>query len=199
MKLSRNRREMMTLVAGMLIGIVLGAAMMGTSPDLREAIFGTSASVDGNDGAGVPGDVEFYLADLESTQAWLAAQLPTESEQIQAALETLMALPSSPFFRQDFQAASDDLDLVLPRLYRQLSAPLGPTDQSDPSKLIACLGMEDNPYNPAPTLLFYLTVPKQKTTTLVLPTQWEKLAEPLSNTLFWQLLACYPQPQDAAS
>lgn len=193
-----KRREIVLLAVGLAMGLLAGIGLVAVSDRLRDTR-GTAADSPGDDDQDGLTNVEFYLADIPSTREWLMTQSPDDSEQIAMALETLMALPHSPQFSQDFQAARDDLNLVLPRLYADLSVPLAAAEDKDKAKLSACLGMDDNPYSAAPTLYFYLTIPRFETQSLELPAQWNKLDKPQSNTLFWQLLDCYPSPESSSS
>jgi len=185
-----RRRESLFLVAGLVIGLLFGMVLVGTSDDLRESIFGTAAS------KGT--DVEYYLVQLEDAQTWLASEYPDNSEQVKESFDVLAKLPFGNVMPNadmvTFDTAEKDIEYVLPQTYAVLVGNKDSTDQpavksDDPTA--ACLGVDDDPYVGA-TLYLYLTIPTEQAEKLEIPKEWEKLKDPKTNVLYWKLLACYP-------
>jgi hypothetical protein len=186
-----RRRESLFLVAGLVVGLIFGMVLVGTSDDLRESIFGTAAS------KGT--DVQYYLVKLEDAQTWLANEYPDNSEQVKAAFDVLAKLPVGTVMPSadvvSYEDAQKDIEYVLPQTYAVLVGDKDAADKpsvksDDPTS--ACLGVDDDPYMGA-TLYLYLTIPTEKAKKLDVPKEWEKLKDPKTNVLYWKLLACYPE------
>lgn len=192
-----SRRELMTAVAGLIVGLVLGAVMIGTSDDLRTSLFGSA--VDNNDSSleAKGKDVVFYRVGPADASAWLTEAYPDATgEELDATLDILGKLPESSDFGDEFLSARDQVQTVLlTQVYAALIQADNPKEPKvDPTNLTStCLGMDENPTLDAPTLYLYLTIPAEQAKNLEIPAEWEKLDVPLENTLYWQLLACYPE------
>ena len=185
-----RRRESLFLVAGLVIGLLFGMILVGTSDDLRESMFGSAASK--------RADVDYYLVKLEDAQTWLASEYPDSSEQVKESFDVLARLtfgtvmPTADMVT--FDTAEQEFQHILPQTYAVLVGDKDAADQpavksDDPSS--ACLGVDDDPYVGA-TLYLYLTIPTEQAEKLEIPDEWEQLKDPKSNVLYWKLLACYP-------
>jgi hypothetical protein len=180
-----HRREVIVLIVGLVIGLFVGMIVIGSSDDLRELLFGTAIDK-------VDKSNEYYLVTLEDAETWLAEMFPDESEKFEPSVSALSELPAVWRSQDEFEAARQEFNVILPYTYGAL------IDQKDittlkadgSSKLSACLGMDTDPYEP--TVYLYLTIPKKTVDTIEIPTEWEKLAASKENTILWQLLACYP-------
>jgi hypothetical protein len=184
-----KRREMLILVAGLVVGLLLGMTVIGTSSDLRTSLFGTA-------GSNTDKDTEYYLIDLETAQNWLMDKYPLSSDKLQASVTVLTKLPAAANFPVDFKAAEKDIKYLLPQAYAALANAKDPENlQINPdSQLSTCLGLDDNPYQGS-SLYLYLAIPKDQVEKLDIPKDWQTLKNPKLNVLYWKLLACYPEPK----
>ena len=182
-----KRRELMTLVGGFIIGLLIGMVLVGSSDSLRESLFGTAGS-----GAKTE-DLTYYQVPLDTAQGWLIQQFPDQGDQIKASVTVLTRLPSVVNFNVDFQAAEEDIQLVLPYAYAALTG-IDTVDNIQPVKddpTVVCLGLDDDPYAGS-TLYLYVTMTNTRAGKLDLPTGWDQLDQPNSNVLYWKLLGCFP-------
>jgi len=185
-----KRRELITLVGGFIIGLLIGMVLVGSSDSLRESLFGTAGSGTKTE------DLAYYQVPLDTAQDWLLEKYPDQSDPIKASVSVLTRLPSVVNFNVDFQAAEEDIQLLLPYAYAALTgvdyaADLQPV-KDDPT--VACLGLDDDPYAGA-TLYLYVTLSKDRAGKLDLPNDWDKLDQPKGNVLYWKLLGCFPAPE----
>lgn len=195
MKRRTSRREIAYLVSGLCIGLLVGAALVGSNDDLRASLFGSAVS-DDTRRADDFRDYAYFLVDLPTAENWLVEQYPDSGDELAATLETITRLPSSPNFRQDFRAVQPDVGRLLPQVAQALD-PSAPPDGSPAGEaaLATCLGLDDDPYRSRPTLYLYVTIPASRVDQIDVPDTWERLEKPKANALFWQLLACYPAPE----
>jgi len=181
-----HRREVIALVAGLVIGLFVGMIVIGSSDDLRESLFGTAGEKPDKTN-------EYFLINLEDAETWLAEIYPDDSEKFQSSVSVLSKLPAAWKSTDEFEAAQEELKIVLPYTYGAL------VDEKDienlkveaDSALTACLGMDTDPYNPA--VYLYLTIPAETAKDMEIPKTWEKLKAPKENAILWQLLGCYPE------
>ncbi len=189
-----QRREIIVLVAGLIVGLLAGMILVGTSDDLRESLFGTAGS---KEDTVVP--VDYYLVELEDARAWLAEIYPEESEKFESSVSILAKLPTTWGAEDEFEAAQEQVKVLLPHTYGAL-VDVKDIDnlKVDPDENIAaCLGMDDNPYGAA--VYLYLSIPQSKSEKLDIPDEWQKLKRPKTNEMYWKLVACYPELDTDAS
>lgn len=184
-----SRRVMLTTVVGFVIGLLVGMVLIGSSDDLRDSLFGTSSERDKK-----TDDFTYYLVDLATAQDWLVEEFPEETEKLQGSMTVLNTLPGVSLIG-NFEVAEEDVRFILPQAYAAL---VGVKDQADlevepDDTLSVCLGLDEDPYEGA-AIYLYVAVPKDQTSDLHIPEGWEKLPEPKTNVLYWQLLGCYPEP-----
>ena len=192
-----NRREITLLVAGLIVGLFFGMVLVGSSDDLRESLFGTSAEKSDDSTSTTANKVElaYYLAEIPSVEEWLIEKYPDTTETVNDSVETLVGLISSTDFQADFVTAKDSgvMDSVLPPTY---AAFIGADDLENVEVLpnsSVCLGWEEDPYSFDDIAMYvYVTVPAGEIDESEIPEAWEKLEKPKSSDLYWQLLDCYP-------
>lgn len=194
MKPRLNNREIGFLVSGLLVGLLIGMTIIGTMDDLRDSLFGTASTKPNK-------DVAFYLVDLTTAQDWLLEKNPdntANNEQIKEAADVLTKLPEGFEFRAAFVKAKDDgyVDAQLQQMYAAL---VGVEDVEklkvdSSNETSVCLGLDDDPYGEQ-AVYFYLTIPTSQVKKLNIPdaAEWKQLDKPQENTLYWELLACYPE------
>lgn len=187
------RREALSLGVGLVLGLVIGMLLVGTSDSLRDSLFGTAGG--GNKSSE---GVYYYLVSLDEAEAWLQVRFPESSEKVQASMKTLAKLPDVWGEKDALKAAEDDMAVILPRMYAAVQNPdaedidLENLKVATDSELSVCLGIDDDPYI-GPTVYLYLTIPKAQAEDLEIPKDWEKLKQPKDNALYWKLVACYPE------
>jgi hypothetical protein len=185
-----KRREMIFLVAGLLLGLLFGMVLIGSNDDLRESLFGTAQ-------ASKAGSTAYYLVDLPTAQEWLIEKYPDTSDKLKSAMDVIAKLPTSSDFRKDYVEAKEPVEqTVLPQMFGAL---IGADNIQEPkipkdNKISVCLGLDDNPYNEQGAAIYlYISIPAEKAKSIGIPKDWQKLTESKENDLYWQLLACYPQ------
>jgi hypothetical protein len=196
-----NRREITALVIGLSVGLLLGMILIGSSEDLRTSFFGSARDSDHDDDATPASvkDFEFYLVELQDTQEWIAEKYPETGEEFGKAVDIVARLSSTTDFRAAFRDAKEDVDMLLPQVYAALinADDIEQAKIEPDNNISVCLGLDDDPYGMSdPVLYLYLTIPTKQVKETGIPETWEKLDRPKDNDLYWQLLACYPEPKD---
>jgi len=185
-----NRRQIIPVVIGFIVGLLVGMVLIGSSDDLRESLFGTAGSEKETEAK-----VEHYLVDMASAEEWLTETYPDNTKTFQASVSVLTKLPGAVNFPVDFKAAQQDIDILLPYAYGALmnidSNQIDTLEVKSDTDASACLGLDDDPYD-GTTMYFYLTVPTEEADTLEIPKEWQKLDDPQTNVLYWKVIACYP-------
>jgi hypothetical protein len=186
-----NRLDKLSLVSGLVVGLVVGMILVSAT---GMEIPGTASDSDNESGSDIK-DYSYYLVALPTAQDWLYEKYPEKTEEIKQAVDVITRLPTAPDFRAEFKAAQGDVALVLPQVYAALGdlKEIKEIEKYDPaSDILACLGMDDDPYGLQSEMYLYVTIPKAKAKNLAIPESWQKLEKPKTNALYWQLLACYP-------
>ena len=180
------RREMLALVAGLVIGLFIGMILIGSSDSLRESLFGTAGEKDEKK------DVEYYLVSLDDVETWLEEVYPDEGDKFKSSVSLLSELPTNWETEEEFKAAEEEFKVLLPHTYGALVDEKDIENlKADPNgELSACLGMDDDPYGA--TMYLYLTIPEDTGAKIDIPKEWETLKRPKTNEVYWKLVACYP-------
>lgn len=200
-------REISYLAVGLIVGLLLGALVIGSSDDLRSSLFGAAATANS---AVTP---SYYLVDMPTTRDWLVETYVDEADAIDEAITKIEDLALARDFREALDEAEPEIDLVLAKTHFALSGAVAeaeataepteePTALPTPlvneefaSDVVTCLGLDDNPYNlDGPAFYMYLEIPAEGVDEL--PEEWELLDEPLDRALYWQLIDCLPKPED---
>jgi hypothetical protein len=191
-----NRREMISLVAGLVVGLLVGMVVIGSSDDLRTDLFGTASNELQDSTEARSKDLVFYLVDLPTAQEWLADKYPNTGEEVSGAVDNIAKLSTSTQVSKDVLDNQDDVDVVLPHMYGALTNAENPVEvKVEPdSQTSVCLGLDDDPYNAEPALYLYLTVTSEQAKDAGVPKEWQTLKEPKTNELYWTLLDCFPKP-----
>ena len=181
------------VIIGLVVGLLVGMGLVGLNDDLRTELFGAGGANDAESEAERATKVAYYLADLPAAQAWLAEKFPAEQDRLKDAVEAIAKFPTAREPREAFQKLKDPIQqTVLLQAYKAL------TGRSNDSATVVCLGMDSDPHTSEdPALYLYLTLPTSQIKNAGIPVTWEKLSGPKTNDLFWQLLACYPSPEQA--
>jgi hypothetical protein len=184
----KNRREVLNLAVGFVIGLLIGMILVGSSDDLRESLFGTAGDKEKK-----PASLDYYLVDLQIAQGWLQEKFPDKSEDLQKSISVLTTIPAAGF-AFDYQAVEQDIQFLLPQAYAALVGEKDPANLkvSADDPIVACLGVDDDPYQGI-TMYLYVTIPSSKAADLEIPKEWEKLDEAKSDDLYWKLVGCFPQ------
>jgi len=192
-----KRREITLLVVGFLVGLLLGMVSVGSSKDLRTALFGTAADDDSDSDLARPKDITYYLVDLPTAQEWLTEKYPeADTEELDTVVNEIGKLSTSSDFREDYKNAEVYVETMLPQMHGALTGAenLDELESTANSSVSVCLGLNDDPYSmTGPMLYLYLAVPTSDLKKAGIPASWEKLDGPKTNDLYWQLLACYPE------
>lgn len=176
-----KRREVFLLVAGLIVGLVLGILIEGEA-----SLYGTAGDKDKE-------AVDFYLVELDAAESWLVEKYPDSSEKVEAALRTFapsdVPLPIPP----SVVAAEEDVKFLLRQSYAAL---IGAEDiesmkVKDGDGMAACFGVDDDPYE-GQTVYLYLTIPSDEVEKMDVPKEWEKLEKSKDRALYWEFLACFP-------
>lgn len=200
-------REISFLAVGLIVGLLLGALVIGSSADLRSSLFGAAATANS---AVTP---SYYLVDMPTTRDWLVEAYVDEAEAIDEAITKIEDLALARDFREALDETEPEIDFVLAKTHFALSGAVAedeataepteePTALPTPlvneefaSDVVTCLGLDDNPYNlDGPAFYMYLEIPAEGVDEL--PEEWELLDEPLDRALYWQLIDCLPEPED---
>jgi hypothetical protein len=182
-----RRREMLFLAVGLVVGLLAGMAVIGTSDDLRTSLFGTATSSKTK-------DMMYYLVELPTAQSWLAEKYPDDSTKLGDAVNKIVDIPPADL-PDEIMNQKEAVEVVLPQMYAALTSTknLNEIKVSPDSPTSACLGLDDDPYNmDGPILYLYITVPVEQAKKVGIPQDWQKLDTPKTNVLYWQLLDCYP-------
>jgi len=190
------RREMISLVAGLIVGLIVGMVLIGSSDDLRDSLFGTSSNRSSNASTH---ELQYYLVELPNAQEWLVEKYPelTDSADLNEAVDLIARLPTDENFPHNVVDAEEAVNVVLPNVYQALEGtdalqPAAEVKVEDDSEVMACLGMDDDPYSmDGPVLYLYLTIPGSQAKSAGIPKEW-KIEQPKTNDLYWQLLSCFP-------
>lgn len=191
-----SRRDLGLLGIGLIIGLLLGTVVVGSSSDLRSSLFGTVGLTPNAEPA-------YVLVNMEQTRALLEETYPDEREQIDAALTQVDRLRTDMDFASAVRETEADVDYVVSRTYTALTGEHDEDAQVQPPQVLptpllpsvadgdvqSCLSIDENPYNiEGFTLYFYLQVPSTQVNAL--PGAWERLDEAKDDDLYWQRLAC---------
>lgn len=181
-----RRREFAFLALGLFLGLLIGAVVVSGSDELRQLI-GTAG--------GSPPTPLYYQVEFAAARDWVleARSGSNDAPAVAEAATEIEALPSAANLRQGLRDAEGSIDTFLTHTYTLLAGEQASTETETTraEQLLACLGLNDDPYQPAPALYLYLQVPPQFTGTLP---EWDKLEGTKNNDLYWQLLACQPEP-----
>ncbi len=186
------RREILSLVVGLVLGVFVGMVIVGTSDSLRESLFGTAGGGDKSP------TVYYYLVSPDQADEWLQARFPESSETLQAPLKSLAKLPDVWGEEDELKAIEQNMAVILPTMYAALQDPnieevnIENLKVTAESALSVCVGIDDDPYLGSAVYL-YLTVPKEQAEQLDIPKAWERLKQPKDNALYWKRVACYPE------
>jgi hypothetical protein len=190
----RNRTTI-GILAGFVVGLLVGAVLVGNNADLRDSLFGTAG------GDKKEADFTYYLVDLDTAQAWLAEQYPDSAEEVKQAVDVIAKLPTAISLKQGLADAKQngDVDAILLKMYAAL---VGAEDYENvkvdaDNEVSACLGKEDDLFGDV-NLLLYLTIPNEQVEKVGIPdvTEWKKLDKSMSSVLYWELLACFPEIEE---
>jgi len=183
-------KEMVFMIGGLLVGLVLGAVLIGTSSDLRTGLFGTAAdSGNGNDPNIEFRPGQFYLVEFGEAEDWLSQIEPGIVEELQDDLESVEGLASTSNLGQHFRDNQDSVDTVLFTLHNTLLKEEGAEDNSL-AGFSTCIGIDTDPYSTNPGLYLYLEVPPQAGKNI--PTNWAKLDGPREQNMLWTT-TCFKQ------
>ncbi len=187
------RREMFSLLFGLVLGVLIGMAVVGTSDSLRDTLFGTAGSGDKS-----TEEMSYYLVSLDQAEGWLQARFPDSEEKMQASFKSLAQLPDVWGEAEAWKAAEENIAVVLPAMYAALQDSDAETVDVEKlkvaadSELSACVGIDDDPYMGS-TVYLYVTIPTEQAEQLDIPKEWEQLKQPKDNALYWKLVACFPE------
>jgi hypothetical protein len=204
-------REVSFLAVGLIVGLLLGAVVIGSSADLRSSLFGAAAT------ANSVVTPSYYLVDMPTTRDWLVEAYVDEAELIDEAIDKIEDLSLASDFREALTESEEAVDLVLAKTHFALSGVMAnaedleatETPTEEPTALptplvneefaadvVSCLGLDDNPYNlDGPSFYMYFEVPAEGVDEM--PEEWELLDEPLDRALYWQLIDCLPEIEDS--
>jgi hypothetical protein len=198
-----KRREIISLVAGLIVGLLAGMVLIGSSDSLREDLFGSAANSDKQaDSRSNQEELVYYQAELPAVQEWLLTRYPDlETEPLTNAVDALASLSDSEDLPGDAEIAQAEIDTVLPRTYQALTgADFEDEVKVEPDQPIeVCLGIDENPTNVSPVLYIYMAVPSEQAKDVELPAEWELTDGPRDNDLFWMPFSCYPDEETLAA
>ena len=190
-----NRRGMIMLLAGFVIGLLTGMVLMGASGDLSDSLFGAAG-----DGKKDKDALAYYQVPLADIEDWLVEVYPDTTEDLKTSVETMSKfVDDAVLFDRDFELVEEDISYLLPYIYGALTG-LEEEDLAEPenlkidkeSKFSLCVALDDDPYMGA-TMYLYLTVPKEQLEDFEIPKEWEQLKEAKTNVIYWTLLGCFPE------
>ncbi|MBN1681864.1 MAG: hypothetical protein JW966_16415 [Anaerolineae bacterium] len=200
-----NRRDIVLLVAGLVVGLVIGIVLIGSNDDLRTDLFGSSAKDNQSDSGTTSSKTEnvmYYLTEVTSAKDWLSEKYPETSDSLDEAADVIAKPSTWENTSEGVKQAKDYIDTVLPQMYAAL---VNADDIVQPkvapdNDTSVCLAIDDDPYNiDGPIVYMYLTIPVDQVDTLDIPDDWEQIKDAKSDQLYWQLLACFPEPDKKPS
>jgi hypothetical protein len=181
---SMKRNEVLYLSGGLVIGLVLGVAVIGSSNDLREDLFGTAANptVDRDNAVEIDA-YSYYLVDFTEMQDWLAMVDPDSSDTLGDDLKTVNDLATlvdiSEFFTDETQTSVANVLSVVHTTLLQKAF-----ENAQNTGLKTCFGLD----RASSQMYMYLEVPDEVSEQV--PTNWQKLEAPRANDLLWST-QCY--------
>ncbi len=186
-----SRREIALLIAGLVIGLLVGTVMIGSNEGLRTALFGAAATPPPEPAPA------YYLVDLPTVSEWLTEAQPEMGEELRDAVDQVVGLSTLADLTDEFVNAENTVKTALTGIYAALvgaeAAEGIAIEARQPNALDAdlslCLGMDYSPYLTEPTMYLYVTVPADQVVDV--PDEWERLENPKQNDIFWLLLGCY--------
>lgn len=202
-----KRREIISLVAGLIVGLLAGMVLIGSNDSLREDLFGSAVNDSGSNGSAVdsPEELVYYQAELPAVQEWLVTRYPDlEGDTfLTGAVNSLASLSNSEDLLGGTLSteAEDGIDVVLPRTYQALTdADFEEEVKVEPDLPIeVCLGSDENPSNVTPVLYVYMVIPSQQAKDVELPAEWERTDGPRDTDMFWNVISCYPDEEALAA
>lgn len=190
--LTLNRREVGVLVAGLVVGLLVGMALIGFSDSTRERLFGSALESDDgdtDDEAGPLSPVDpyaYYLADMSQAQVWLNEQSAESDPDFQTVF-TVLGTPLNPNFDAQFRAQLPTIQRLVPAFHTTLAGQVAAG-----SVVETCMALENDPTSSAPNLYFLVTVAQDGSGDPGLPAGWRQVDESPRGSLYWQMLACQP-------
>ncbi len=186
-------REMLFMIGGLVVGLALGAALIGTSEDLRTGLFGTAADPGGGTDPNIefrPG--QFYLVDFDEAEDWLQEIEPEVAEELEQDINSVQGLESASDLGQHFRDNQDSVDTVLFTMHNTLLREEGVSDENL-AGFATCIGIDTDPYSTQPGLYLYLEIPSSVEGNI--PANWQKLDGPRENNMLWST-TCFKPPAD---
>jgi len=190
-----NRRSMIILLAGFVVGLLTGMVLVSTSEDLSDSLLGTAG-----DGKKDKKDLAYFQVPLADIEEWLVEYYPDTTEDLKLTVDTMAKfVDDEALFDRDFALVEEDISYLLPYVYGVLTG-LEEEDLAEPENLkideesgfSLCVALDDDPYMGA-TMYLYLTVPKEQLEDMEIPKEWEELKEAKTNVIYWTLLGCFPE------
>jgi len=185
-----NRREVLVLVSGLIVGLLSGVFL--GSRGIAGILLTGSASAPTSPPA-------YYLVNLSTAAQWLEENRGESGSDTGDTISMITAL-SPADFRQNFEDVAASIDTLLAQvqtaLYGSEAAAPVPTAEALAAFPQMCLGLDDDPYSATgPAFYLYFQVaPGQEG---LIPDEWAafRQAQPKHNDLYWQLVGCYPAPR----
>ncbi len=190
-----NRRSMIIVLAGFVVGLLTGMVLVSTSEDLSDSLLGAPG-----DGKKDKKDFAYFQVPLADIEEWLVEYYPDTTEDLKLTVDTMAKfVDDEALFDRDFALVEEDISYLLPYVYGALTG-LEEEDLAEPenlkideeSEFSLCVALDDDPYMGA-TMYLYLTVPKEQLEDMEIPKEWEELKEAKTNVIYWTLLGCFPE------
>ena len=190
-----NRRSTIILLAGVAIGLLVSAIVVGVRGDLGDSLLGTAG-----DGKKPKDTLAYFQVPLADIEEWLVEAYPDTSEDLKLTVDSMgKFVDDAALFDRDFALVEEDISYLLPYIYGALTG-LEEEDLAEPeklkidkdSKLSVCLALDDDPYMGA-TMYLYVTLPKEMLEDIEIPKEWEQLKDAKTNMIYWTLLGCLPE------
>jgi hypothetical protein len=197
-----NRRELISLVAGLVIGLLLGIAVLGSSEDLRDELFGTAGDDDQNAANAGRGDDElvYYHVKLSEAKDWLTDKYDADifdSDELDTELSSIAKLATYDEVQKYVEENDSTVEsVVLQQMYAALTNAEDPTAvKIEPDSPVSiCLVFDDDPYNPTSNL--FITVPAKLAKDSDVPEEWEPLSKRPMLLAPDSDLICFPGEDD---
>lgn len=187
----RRSKELYYLLGGGLVGVVIGMLLMAANDDLRQDLFGASASNNDNTTEGIEIDPRaFYVVEYSQAQAWLAS---VQSEDYEAAWSVIGGIASTEQLSDYLPQADSSIQEILAALRQALRGDES-LDNAQDAAFKTCLGLDRANDLTGPGLYIYVEVPPGLEDSV--PDDWQALDSPKENSLLWSV-ECFKQDNDS--
>ena len=186
-------REIIFLVGGLVVGILVGAIIIGSSDGLRTDLFGTAADSGNSTDPGIEFDeLNFYEVEFGDAKDWLSSVEPDVSAELEEDLDNVDGLGTTDNLGEYFTSVQDSVDTVLATIHGSLLDSLD-LDEAVRDRARTCIALNNDPYSlSGPGVYVYVQVPDDAVETI--PADWSSLTGPKEENMLYSTTCYSDQP-----